>query len=143
MNRRQFIASASVAAALVTSLRGAGAKRPPRILLRSSWQSVNIGDIGHTPGALSLFDKYFPEAEITLWPRSLGHGARELMTKNFPRLKIAEGNVGKDGKPTSPALAKAWDERIFTSAGPVRAFPPVTRRRRFADRRANPWACSQ
>ena len=123
MNRRQFIASASVAAALVTSLRGAGAKRPPRILLRSSWQSVNIGDIGHTPGALSLFDKYFPEAEITLWPRSLGHGARELMTKNFPRLKIAEGNVGKDGKPTSPALAKAWDEADLYLSGSGSGFP--------------------
>lgn len=123
MNRRQFIASASAAAALATSLRGAGAKRPPRILLRSSWQSVNIGDIGHTPGALSLFDKYFPEAEITLWPRSLGHGARELMTKNFPRLKIAEGNVGKDGKPTSPALAKAWDEADLYLSGSGSGFP--------------------
>ena len=50
MNRRHFLASTAAAA----SLRGADAKRPPRILLRSSWQSVNIGDIGHTPGALSL-----------------------------------------------------------------------------------------
>ena len=122
MNRRQFIASTS-AAALATSLRGAGAKRPPRILLRSSWQSVNIGDIGHTPGALSLFDKYFPEAEITLWPRSLGHGARALMTKNFPRLKIAEGNLDKAGKPTSPALAKAWDEADLYLSGSGSGFP--------------------
>ena len=122
MKRRQFIASAS-AAALATSLRGAGAKRPPRILLRSSWQSVNIGDIGHTPGALSLFDKYLPEAEITLWPRSLGHGARALMTKNFPRLKIAEGNLDKAGKPTSPALAKAWDEADLYLSGSGSGFP--------------------
>src|ERR1051325_12105190 len=102
MNRRHFIVS-TAAAACVTSLRGASTKRPPRILLRSSWQSVNIGDIGHTPGALSLLEKYFPEAEITLWPSELGRGARELLTRGFPRLKIAEGSV-KDGKPTTPAL---------------------------------------
>lgn len=122
MNRRRFIASAT-AAALVSSLRGADAKRTPRILLRSSWQSVNIGDIGHTPGALSLLDKYFPEAEVTLWPRSLGHGARDLMTKNFPRLKIAEGNVGKDAKPTTPALAKAWEEADLYLGGSGSGFP--------------------
>lgn len=43
-------------------------------MLRSSWQSVNIGDIGHTPGALSLLKKHFSECEITLWPGELGHG---------------------------------------------------------------------
>ena len=26
----------------------------PRILLRSSWQTVNIGDIAHTPGVIAL-----------------------------------------------------------------------------------------
>lgn len=123
MNRRRFIASASAAAALATSLRGAGRKRPPRILLRSSWQSVNIGDVDHTPGALSLCDKYFPEAEITLWPRSLGHGARERMTKSFPRLKIAAGHVGNDGQPTSPALAKAWNEADLDLSGSGSGFP--------------------
>jgi len=71
MNRRQFLLRASMAGAAagvsrVPALAAAGTGRPPRILLRSSWQSVNIGDIGHTPGALSLLEKYFPEAEVTL-----------------------------------------------------------------------------
>ena len=83
MNRRHFLA-ATTAAALAASLRGADPKRPPRILLRSSWQSVNIGDIGHTPGALSLLWKHFPECEITLWPGELGHGSRDLLTKGYP-----------------------------------------------------------
>jgi hypothetical protein len=56
MNRRHFLAS-TAAAALATALRGAGAQRAPRIPLRGLWQSVNIGDIGHARGALSLFDK--------------------------------------------------------------------------------------
>ena len=122
MNRRQFIAS-TTAAALVASLRGADAKRPPRILLRSSWQSVNIGDIGHTPGALSLLEKYYPEAEITLWPGELGHGSRDMLIKGYPRLKIAEGSLGADGKPHQPELLKAWDEADLYLSGSGSGFP--------------------
>lgn len=128
MNRRDFL-NRTVAAAVGTSLLrpgtfAAAAKsgRPPRILLRSSWQSVNIGDIGHTPGALSLLEKHFPEAEITLWPGELGHGARELLTKGYPRLKIAEGSV-KGDKPTTPALAKAWEETDLYLSGSGSGFP--------------------
>ena len=59
MNRRDFIACSSTAVLAIGVLRSSlfaatAAGRAPRILLRSSWQSVNIGDIGHTPGALSL-----------------------------------------------------------------------------------------
>ena len=67
MHRRTFLATAS-AAALVASLRAAApAKRPPHILLRSSWQVVNIGDIAHTPGVLALIEKHLPDAEVRLW----------------------------------------------------------------------------
>src|SRR5687768_9633518 len=109
MNRRQFLTrtAATVAAGAMVQRRmfaAAKASRAPRILLRGSWQSVNIGDIGHTPGALSLLEKYFPEAEITLWPGNLGHGARELLTSNYPRLKIVDGTLDAAGKPSTPLL---------------------------------------
>ncbi len=128
MNRRRFLKNSVTAAAstaLFPSLFAAAAKagRPPRILLRSSWQSVNIGDIGHTPGALSLIEKYFPEAEVTLWPGNLGHGSRTLLTASYPRLKITEGNLDKDGKPTTPALAKAWEETDLYLSGSGSGFP--------------------
>jgi hypothetical protein len=116
-SRRRFFA---LGAGAVVAARAA---KPPRILLRSSWQSVNIGDVGHTPGALSLIEKYFPEAEVTLWPGNLGHGSRELLTKGYPRLKIAEGSLGKDGKPNSPALAKAWEETDLYLSGSGSGFP--------------------
>lgn len=99
------------------------AGRPPRILLRSSWQSVNIGDIGHTPGALSLIEKHFPEAEVTLWPGQLGHGSRELLTRGYPRLKIAEGTLDAQNKPTTPALAQAWQEADVYLSGSGSGFP--------------------
>jgi hypothetical protein len=129
MNRRRFLASSATAAltlgALRSSLFAAAVKagRPPRILLRSSWQSVNIGDIGHTPGALSLLWKHFPECEITLWPGELGHGSRELLTKAYPRLKIVEGSLDADGKPKSPALAQAWAEADLYLSGSGSGFP--------------------
>ena len=126
MNRRHFLAATAAATAatgLAPILRAAAAKRPPRILLRSSWQSVNIGDIGHTPGALSLLWKHFPECEITLWPGELGYGSRDLLTKGYPRLKIAEGSLGADGKPNKPALAQAWAEADLYLSGSGSGFP--------------------
>ncbi|MSU48731.1 MAG: polysaccharide pyruvyl transferase family protein [Opitutus sp.] len=127
MNRRVFLTSAAAAAgaSLRSTVFAAAAKTigPPRILLRSSWQSVNIGDIGHTPGALSLLWKHFPEVEITLWPGELGHGARELLVKGYPRLRIAEGSVGSDGRPTKPELAKAWAEADLYLSGSGSGFP--------------------
>ena len=129
MNRRHFLATTSAAALTLGALRSSlfaaadKAGRPPRILLRSSWQSVNIGDIGHTPGALSLLWKHFPECEITLWPGELGHGSRELLKRGYPRLKIVEGSLDADGKPKSPALAQAWAEADLYLSGSGSGFP--------------------
>ena len=129
MNRRRFLASSATAALMLGALRSTlfaaaeKAGRPPRILLRSSWQSVNIGDIGHTPGALSLLWKHFPECEITLWPGELGHGSRELLKQGYPRLKFVEGSLDADGKPKSPALAQAWAEADLYLSGSGSGFP--------------------
>ena len=39
-------------------------QRRPRILLRGSWHSINIGDIAHTIGTINLINTYLPEVEI-------------------------------------------------------------------------------
>lgn len=114
------------------------ASRPPRILLRSSWQSVNIGDIGHTPGALALIEKYFPEAEITLWPGRLGHGSRDLLTRGFSRLKIAEGSLDQNNKPTTPALEQAWKEVDLYLSGSGSGFPASNHAVAFAKATGKP-----
>jgi hypothetical protein len=128
MKRRSFLAQSTAAA--FTSFASAKGGRPPRVLLRGSWQSVNIGDIGHTPGALGLLEKYFPEAEVMLWPGSkqgaketLGRGAREMLTAGFPKLKIVEGGLGKDNRPDTPELAQAWDEADLYLSGSGSGFP--------------------
>lgn len=89
MRRRTFLHTA-LAAALTPWLRAAD-QRPPRIVLRSSWQTVNIGDIGHTPGVLALLEKYLPEAEVRLWPSSVANGVDEMLRRRFPKVRRVEG----------------------------------------------------
>lgn len=130
MNRRTFLtrtAAAAVAGSVLrpSSLFAADSKsgRPPRILLRNGWQSVNIGDIGHTPGALAVLTKFWPEADITLWPTELGHGARELLLAAYPKIKIAEGSLGANGRPAKPELNQAWDDVDIYISGSGSGFP--------------------
>src|SRR3954464_10120340 len=91
MNRRTFLAEMTAALAAARCLPGLAADpgRPPRILLRGSWQTVNIGDIGHTPGILRLLGDSLPEAEVTLWPSSIGDGVEAMLRRRFPRLRFA------------------------------------------------------
>ena len=129
MNRREFLSSLALAgacAALPATARG-GASAPSRgrrcILLRGSWQSINIGDIGHTPGAIEMIRRWMPEARILLWAGGVERGAKELIERAFPdvqvippatgpdgRLLHASTMLDKEGRPTLPALEKAWEE---------------------------------
>ncbi|PAZ01978.1 MAG: polysaccharide pyruvyl transferase [Opitutia bacterium AMD-G3] len=87
MDRRHFLGLAATLA-WATALRAASPGRAPRILLRSSWQTVNIGDIAHTPGMLALLEKHLPEAAVTLWPSSVDNGVGEMLQRRFPELRI-------------------------------------------------------
>ncbi len=93
MNRRHFLQS-SLAAALSTTLRAAES-RPRRLLLRSSWQTVNIGDIAHTPGVLALLERHLPDVEVRLWPSKIDNGVDEMLARRFPKVKIVQGEAVK------------------------------------------------
>ena len=88
MNRRHFLSLAAAAAA-APLLRAAEDPRPLRLLLRSSWQTVNIGDIAHTPGMLALLEKHRPGAEVTLWPNQVDRGVEQILRARFPKLQFA------------------------------------------------------
>lgn len=108
MNRRHFL-KATLATAALPSFASAQGNAKKRILLRSSWQTVNIGDIAHTPGMLALLEKHLPEYEVTLWPSSVENGVAEMLVKRFPKLKILE----KDGA----AKAEAFKTHDFLLHG--------------------------
>jgi len=83
-------------------------ERGPIILLRSSWQVVNIGDIAHTPGALALLEQHFPEAEVILWASDdLTDEVAAMEHRRFPKLRIVKGRIDPDGRVTDPELGEA------------------------------------
>lgn len=105
MNRRHFLTTSLITA--MGSL-AAAESRPRRIVLRSSWQTVNIGDIAHTPGVLALLEKHLPEVEVRLWPSSVGNGVAEMLLERFPKLRIIQ---------TPDALKAAFEECDFLLHG--------------------------
>jgi polysaccharide pyruvyl transferase WcaK-like protein len=125
MDRRAFLAgAAAVVASLSTSrrTRAADSPRGPRILLRSSWQVVNIGDIAHTPGVLPLIEKHLPDADVVLWASGeLSEPVAAMERKRFPKLKIVKGALDPaTGKASNDALADAvkWADFFLHGSGP-------------------------
>jgi len=92
IKRRSLLKTAAFA---VTAL-GAGSVRRKRILLRSSWQTVNIGDIAHTPGLLAILERHLPHVDVTLWPSRLDNGVEPLLRRRFPQLRIAADKAAVD-----------------------------------------------
>ncbi|MDR1011212.1 MAG: polysaccharide pyruvyl transferase family protein [Opitutaceae bacterium] len=63
-------------------------KRPVTILLRSGWQTVNIGDIAHTPGILRVFEKHAPHIRFILWPGLFDRGVDAMLRRRFPKIRL-------------------------------------------------------
>ena len=97
-------------------------KKPPAFLIVSGWQTVNIGDIAHTPGLLALIDEYFPDAEYYLWPRDIeGYGVEEMLKRHFPKLKILKTNKpGTDNISLTEEIKAVFDscDILLHGSGP-------------------------
>lgn len=118
INRRRFISilSGILASSLVAAHhRG----RRPRILLRSAWQTVNIGDIAHTPGFLPLMERYLPAVDITLWPGDIGQGVEQNLINRFPDLKIVASESDR------VVAFSECDFFVHGSAASVGAIPQI------------------
>ena len=94
--RRRALQAGSLALLAAAVGSATAAERPRRILLRSSWQTVNIGDIAHTPGLLATLERELPEVEVTLWPSSVAGGVEAMLRRRFPRLQIATDRAAID-----------------------------------------------
>ncbi|WP_435016542.1 polysaccharide pyruvyl transferase family protein [Tundrisphaera sp. TA3] len=93
LSRRDLLAAPFGLA--LASLARAREGTPRKILLRSSWQTINIGDIAHTPGMLALIETHLPDAEVTLWPSSVDNGVQEMLMARFPKLRIIKAEAEK------------------------------------------------
>lgn len=122
VSRRNFLAQ-SVRAAFVGGINAkAGIRnKSPHILLRSSWQVFNIGDIAHTPGVLALREHYLPDAEVRLWASpDLSDEVAAMEHRRFPNLQIVKGTIGADGKASNSVLQQAieWSNFLLHGSGP-------------------------
>lgn len=111
-SRRRTLATlglAPLAHALASCPALAEGAGPKKVLLRSSWQTVNIGDIAHTPGVLHILETHLPEVEVTLWPSLIDNGVDKILMERFPKLKIA--------KRGTPELERAFEECDFLLHG--------------------------
>ncbi|MFD6416278.1 polysaccharide pyruvyl transferase family protein [Streptomyces sp. NPDC060194] len=96
--------------------------RPPRILLRSAWQTVNIGDVAHTPGMLALLEKHLPDVEVQLWPSAVDNGVEAQITARFPRVRIWEKTA------ENFAAAVAHNDFLLHGSGPkLMGAPEIAR----------------
>ena len=116
ITRRRLLASissAAVGATIVDPLRlfAAGAKRSAKsktILLRSAWDTVNIGDIGHTPGTLRILEEHLPDTPVILWAASLNDAIRDMLMRRFPKLEIVQGKLDEKRGLVEPQLQDAF-----------------------------------
>lgn len=101
-------------------IANAFAAHPPaakkKVLIRSGWQTVNIGDIGHTFGLLQIMQDFLPEVEPVLWIKSYDRGVEELLRSTYPKLQIVKSPVDE----VSAELQTAFDECavMVHSSGP-------------------------
>jgi polysaccharide pyruvyl transferase WcaK-like protein len=113
-NRRNFIKNTSALVALLglsPSLAMAGTGDKKTVLLCSSWQTFNIGDIAHTPGVLAILQKQLPDVNVILWPHDVGNGVEAILKKRFPKV-----NIVKSDEEVKQAFAKA--DFLLHGSGP-------------------------
>ncbi len=126
--RREFlqtsakaIAAATGTSCLAARASGAEAARPeakpepnrtrpddrPNVLVFFSWSFNNIGDIGITPGLLTLFGRHIPEANITIVANSHTEQTAGYLKTRFPKTKVIPTPF-RSRKP-SAAFEEAFD----------------------------------
>lgn len=119
------LAALGAAAVHPLSAWAAGNSTPKRIILCSGWSFVNVGDISQTAGALTLLEKHFPAAQITLW---LAHGDEAIekaLRARFPKIAIVKGMIdAKTYAVTGDDLKKSLDaaDLFIHGSGPIGAM---------------------
>jgi hypothetical protein len=117
-------------------------RRPRTILLRSAWQTTNIGDIAHTPGVLRLLEQHLPEATVILWPGRLDRGVEPLLRRRFPGLRIVRNGAhwhSPDPRPDDPTVEQAIEEADLMLHGSGSGLPGQVELQRWRQATEKPY----
>lgn len=110
ITRRSFLATSTAALAAATS---AEPTKPKTILLQSAWDTLNIGDIGHTPGTLRILEQHLSDVRIILWAMKLDERVTAMLRRRFPQVEIVQGSLTGTG---------ARDEQLRQAIGRADLF---------------------
>jgi len=116
MRRRYFLQQAALLSAgslMAPLITNAAGKKNPVLIIVSGWQDVNIGDIAHTPGLITLLKHRMPGAKMILWKKSESKKVDEMLLTHFPDLRIVHGSFDKDLEPQTGELKQAFKEADF------------------------------
>lgn len=116
--------------------------KQPNILIVSGWQSLNVGDIAHTPGILSALKAEMPDAKMTVWiwqNDSTRESVAEFVKKYYPDVDCVGGDVNDDYTVDSPEVNKAMDnaDMMIHGSGPMILGEPHLRA--FRKRTGKPY----
>jgi len=119
-SRRRFLAGMAAIAGGVPSQLMAGDPMQRTLLLRSGWQTENIGDIAHTAGVLALLEKLLPHHRAILWSRALDRGVDAMLRRRFSQIEIVTGKLDAKAGPDNDALANAIEQAdlLLHGSGP-------------------------
>lgn len=141
-SRRQFLWTSLAALGVGPRLLSAAEEKPRTILVCSGWQTVNIGDIAHTPGLLRVLEREWPELSVILWPKSpLDRGAQGMIRTRFPKMRLVREMAAKAGTPREddPSLADAFREAELFLHGSGPSLVAKEQAARWVQETGKPW----
>lgn len=138
LRSRRSCLAALVGSALLPAMARGARRGPPTILLRSGWQTVNIGDIAHTPGVLAVLEEHLPGARLILWSKALDRGVAAMLRRRFPALAIVR-HPGHEPVAADPTLDEALDRADFLLHGSGPSVVGAPEIRTWRDRAGKPY----
>ena len=105
------------------------------IILRAAWQTVNIGDIAHSPAIIKILKNHLPPCNITLWASYMTQEVSDMLLSQFPDLKIIVGKIS-DG---DSAFLEEIDRCDFFLHGSAAHFSAYNDTKEFVARTKKPF----
>jgi polysaccharide pyruvyl transferase WcaK-like protein len=94
MTSRRHLLSTITAALGGTAFAASG--KPKTLVLQSAWDTINIGDTGHTPGTLRVLEQHLPEVKVIVWAMKVDERILAMLQARFPKVQFLQGKL--DGK---------------------------------------------